>query len=85
MDIGADTGSLQRTRLLRAPACQDGKSRPDLEDSFQLFGAQILRHKGKNPDTPRPVPQERGGLFEEALTFRLAQKSHSQKRQSARP
>ena len=83
MQPGLDPGPLQRQRLIRSPTRDQGRTGAMVKDHLRLLGAQIVVDKAQNPDTPRPVAEQRLGLGHQRARLGPAHQRQGQKRQRA--
>ena len=81
MQIGRDPLRLQRHRLIRAPAGNEGKARGMCGDGSGLFSAQRIIDKAQNAHTPGPVAQLCLGLGQQRIDLWLTHQRQRHKRQ----
>ena len=83
VQIGRNALFLQRKRLIRTPARNQGEIRFVFQNDIGLFGAQVVIDKPKDPNTPRRIAHLGLGRGQQVRRRVLAHQGQRQERQRA--
>ncbi len=76
---------LELTRLVGAPARDQGERGPVRAHGGELLGSQLGRHEAEDADAPRALAQQSGGARQQRVGLAAAHQGESQERQALPP